>query len=391
MRAIQKLSLTTLLFCATQIAIAATPTCNSAAFETKVSWPNAQNPVWEMCWLTPQRSSGPRGSGLELRNVHFRGVLMIKRAHSPILFAEYKNGGGGNCYRDWKDTGAAMGAETGVRNTLGTPISTAKTNCDVSFSPTASYGICPFNGSGVPGIPSCAPPNTVALENLPNDAGMRMTTQYEASWYKYTARYIFLANGDIDTEFGFGNSDGTFNNFTHWHHNYFRFDFDINGAANDQILLNSALQPTEFFAMRQPRANYRVIDAVGQFGYEIAPGVNDNLSPANESGRNFHTTDIIGTKFVNNEYSDRATNNLSDCTMSPQNLASAAESIDRQDVVLYYRVSARDSTANDWPDGAGGFLPQDSMVCKRTGPKLQLFGSFPIADGDFLLFKDGME
>jgi hypothetical protein len=59
--------------------------------------------------------------------------------------------------------------------------------------------------------------------------------------------------------------------------------------------------------------------------------------------------------------------------------------------VLYYRASVRDTTANDIPAAGGGFLPQDSMVCKRVGPTLQLFGNFPIAEGDFLFLKDGME
>jgi hypothetical protein len=376
----------TLLLCSSLEA--ASPICNAAANENKVSWPNAENPVWEMCWLRPTRSSGARGSGLELRNIHFRGLLVMKRSHAPILFAEYRNSG--LCYRDWKDIEASMLVEPAVRNVLGTPaIFSSTTSCDISASATASFGLCPF---GVPGRTSqdCNG-GGVAIENLAANAGFRITAQYEAAWYKYTSRYVFSPNGDIGVEFGFGNSDGTNNDLTHWHHNYWRFDFDIDGADRDQISLNGTKLSTEFASLRSAREAYSVTDNAGQFGYQINPGANDTLFPANESGRNFHTSDIIGTRYIANEYTDRGTtNNLNDCALLSGNLANGA-SIDGTDVVVYYRASVRDTTANNWPALGGGFAPQDSMVCKRAGPTLQLIGNFPITEGDFSIFKDSLE
>lgn len=371
-------------------ALAGSPVCNSAANENKVSWPNAANAVWEMCWVRPSNSSGPRGSGLELRNIHFRGVLIMKRAHSPNLFAEYKNNAGGNCYRDWKDENSTILAEPAVRNILGTPVNfTATTNCDVSNLPTTSYGACPFGQSGRTGA-DCSAAGGVAIENLAAGAGFRLTSQYTAGWYKYTARYTFLQDGNIDTQFGFGNSDGTFNNVTHWHHNYFRFDFDIGGAGNDQVLADGVPASTEFSAVRQNRVIYEVRDAAQGFGYVIAPGANDDTFPANQSGRNLHTVDLIATTYKANEYTDNASWSLSDCAMNAGALANG-ESIANTDVVMYYRASVRDATANDVAATGGGFIPQDSMVCKRVGPSLQLTGAFPIAAGDFLYFKSGME
>src|SRR6187399_1732380 len=76
---------------------AATPTC--VAPEQKISWPTT-NPVWEFCYTAYNQSSGPRGSGLDLRNVHYNGRLVLKQAHAPMLFAEYTTS---TCYRDWKD------------------------------------------------------------------------------------------------------------------------------------------------------------------------------------------------------------------------------------------------------------------------------------------------
>ena len=369
-------------------ALALSPVCNPAANEIKVSWPSASNPVWEMCWLRPIHSVGARGSGLELRNVHFRGILMMKRSHAPILFAEYRNVN--TCYRDWKDVEASMLVEPIVRNVLGTPTNFfSTTSCDISGNPTASYGLCPF---GQPGRTSADCNNGgVAIENLPAGGGFRITSQYEAAWYKYTSRYTFMPNGDIGVEFGFGNSDGTLNNRTHWHHNYWRFDFDIDGANRDQIALSGTNISTEFTAVNTPRQIYSVMDNIGQFGYTINPGANDLLFPANESGRNLHTVDIIGTRHRANEYTDRgSTNTLSDCQMLSGNLADG-ESIDDTDVVLYYRASVRDSTLNNWAAPGGGFIPQDSMICKRAGPTLRLIGNFPIQAGDFSLFRDSLE
>lgn len=383
-----KLIVSVAAFFICQSAFALSPTCNPAANETKLSWPNAVNPTWEMCWLRPIHSSGAEGSGLELRNVHFRGVLVMKRSHAPILFAEYRNVG--TCYRDWKDIEASMLVEPVARNILGTPaVFTATTSCDVSNAATASYGLCPFSQPGR----TAADCNSggLAIENLPNSSGFRITSQYEAAWYKYTSRYIFAPNGDINVEFGFGNFDGTLNERTHWHHNYWRFDFDIDGADRDQIKLAGTSIGTEFAAVRDPNVPYEVTDTVSNFGYRINPGINDIAYPANESGRNLHTVDVIGTRHIAGEYTDRGnTNNLNDCAMLSGNLANG-ESIANTDVVVYYRASVRDTTANNWALPGGGFMPQNSMVCKRAGPTLQLIGNFPIAAGDFSIFRDGIE
>ncbi len=374
-------------FFAVSSAFAATPTCSAAANENKVSWPDAVNPVWEFCWLRASQSSGPRGSGLELRNLHYRGVLMVKRVHSPNLFAEYR--GVNTCYRDWKDVNTAFAVEAGVRNVLGTPTLSAKTNCDVSSAATTSYGACPYSASGVT-VPACAPSGTVAIENLANGEGVRLTQQYEADWYKYAGRYVLYANGNIDAELGFGNSNGTNNNLTHWHHNYFRFDFDIDGANNDVITVGNQPQTIEFAIERTPNEEVTVTDALAGFGYRVNPGARDNLYPANQSGRNLHFKDVLGTAYIQNEFTDNSAYSLSDCAMNHGALANGGN-IDKTDVVLYYRASVRDTTANSWPPGAVNFDPQDSMVCKKAGPQLQLIGNFPIAPGDFSVFKDGME
>ncbi len=52
------------------VAQAAQPVCTGN--ENLISWPSS-DPLWEMCWLRAPDSSGGNGSGLELRDVHYRG------------------------------------------------------------------------------------------------------------------------------------------------------------------------------------------------------------------------------------------------------------------------------------------------------------------------------
>jgi hypothetical protein len=359
------------------------PTC--VAPETLLQWP-ATDPVWALCWLRPSQSSGPRGSGLELRNVYYRGRLVLKRAHSPMLFAEYTTA---TCYRDWKDTNSNLLAEPAMRNVLGTRTSFGPTtSCDRSTSPTTSYGSCPFQ---IPGRVSGDCFSGVAIE----DRGdyVELTTQYNAAWYAYSARFRLHADGAIDPEFGFGNIDGTNNGITHWHHNYWRLDFDIDGAANDVIVENDAVQSTEFATLRCNASTvpscaterfWEVRDTVTGRGYRLLPSADDYISPTNQSGRNFHLRDVIGTAFVNNEFGDNPNYSLSDCTANHAALANGADldgpAGEGTDVVLYYRVGVRDRT-NEGPG------TQDSMVCKRAGPVL-----VPVGDwGGAVLFENGYE
>lgn len=339
------------------VARAGGPTCSGA--EQLLSWPET-DPVWEMCWLPPNNSSGPQGSGLELRNVYYQGILVLKTAHAPLLFAEYTTS---TCYRDWKDSTSNVLAEPAVRNQLGTSVEfNATTSCDRSDHPTQSYGACPFQLPGHTGV-DCF--GGVAIEDRGDH--VVLTTQYNAAWYSYSSRFIFHANGSFEPLFGFGNYDGTNNGITHWHHNYWRLDFDIDGPDNDVISVNDVVQATEFTGLRDltggpggTERTWEVRDTVTNRGYRLMPSAADYITPTNESGRNFHTTDVIGTVYVPNEYGDLANNPLGACTMSHNNLANGGDldgpAGDGTDVVLYYRVAVRDQTG------------VDSMVCKDAGP-----------------------
>lgn len=361
------------------VAHAASPTCVSP--EQKISWPTA-NPVWEFCYTAYNQSAGPRGSGLDLRNVHYNGKLVLKEAHAPMLFAEYTTS---TCYRDWKDVSTPILAETAVRNQVGTSSAfNATTSCDRSADPVASYGTCPYQ---LPGRSAADCFTGVAFED--KGAYLLVTAQYVADWYMYSSRFAFYADGSFEPEFGFGNRNGTNNSITHWHHNYWRLDFDIEGGANDQILQDNVVQATEFAALRcnatttPSCANERrwiVRDGVTGRGYELVPSADDYATPTNQSGRGFHLVDVMGTVYQSGEFGDNAAYQLSDCSMDEENLVNGGV-LDGpggtgSDVVLWYRVGVRDQTG------------VNSMICKSAGPAFRPVGDWSNA-GPLLI--DGFE
>ena len=49
-----------------------------------IDWP-AGHPVWSLCWISPDSSSGIDGSGLELRDVFFKGRRVRGRRQLGFL------------------------------------------------------------------------------------------------------------------------------------------------------------------------------------------------------------------------------------------------------------------------------------------------------------------
>ncbi len=387
MRSLNSLvAIATLVMAGMSLSHAGSPTC--VAPEKKLSWP-AVDPVWEMCWLPPGQSVAPSGSGMELRNVYFNGQLVLRRAHAPMLFAEYRGGSGGDCYRDWKDESSPILAADGVRNQLGVIPdggAAAITSCDRSESPTASYGTCPY-GLPTPAGYDCG--NGVMIEDM--GGYVRLTAQYRADWYMYSSRFNFYRDGRMEPTFGFGNRNGTYNTVTHWHHNYWRFEFDIEGSGDNVVSEAGVDKTTEFSALRNATGaggapvTWSVRNPATGNGYRFVPGEEDYAVLTNESGRNFHTVDFMATKAKPGEYGDNPNYDLFDCTMDKDALVNG-ENIANTTQALYYRVAVRDSTNNNWPPGCSGAscIPQDSMVCKKAGPMIVPFGpwsEFIFADG----------
>jgi hypothetical protein len=343
---------------------AGTPACSGPG-EVKVSWPTI-NPVWELCYLTPANSSAAQGSSIEIRDAYYNGHLVLERSHVPMLFANYLSG---TCYRDWKNTNSSFLKADRVEN----PHRAAITTCDASTSPTQTVNSCPFqnvNGSGSVGnAADCF--SGVQVEKYPDR--LLLTTNHSAAWYKYSSRYTFYLDGRIQPRFGFGNSDGTNFGITHWHHAYWRVNFDIDGADNDQVFFNEAVMDTEFSSIRDgnPHNHWMVKDSVTGRGYRIEMTAEDLLVDTDPTGDHYHEVDVMATKYklVGSipEYSDTpGSNNLGTCSMNENALVNGESLID-EDVVFWYRTAVND---------IGGA----SLNCKSGGPIYYPVGDWGVVD-----------
>ncbi len=212
----------------------AAPDCSVYTGAELMQWP-AADPAWEFCWRSP-RFSQPQsdGSGLELFDVTYNGHLVFDRTNVPILNVEYGPGGCG-CFRDWLDAEQDFEAAS-------------DTVCNDSTSGTS--GFCDAN-SPPQTICDCAATDT--CDDNPNNAcnvdigdfrgvaaydegtTLELTTQTRAGWYRYTMRWKFHLDGTIEPGFGFGAVENGCTDTSHFHHGYYRFDFDIDGAGNDQM------------------------------------------------------------------------------------------------------------------------------------------------------------
>jgi hypothetical protein len=155
-------------------------TCPSGT--TLVQWPaGVPSPTWEMCVLPPTTSSGTDGSGIELRQVFYKGHQVFKRANTPILNVNYMTGCG--CYRDWIDGEVkfqvykanpvpgnppvlAVGGPGAFVDAVEPPLTVCETG--------GSGGDVPSGSSGFRGV---------AVERLSDR--LILTSQLSAGWYRY--------------------------------------------------------------------------------------------------------------------------------------------------------------------------------------------------------------
>jgi hypothetical protein len=303
----------------------ATPTCNAP--DRLMRWPAAA-PVWEFCFRTPVSSTGTDGSGIEISDVFYNGHMVFKRAHVPVLNVLYQTGCG--CFRDWSNSEVkfrVLDANGAVINLAGTG------NFVETNFPAAT--VCETGGSG-----GDVPPTTgfrgVSAETSGNP--LVLTTQMTAGWYRYVMRWKFYLDGRIQPWFGYAAVSASCISNSHTHHNYWRLDFDIDGAANDTVQkapVNSGPSTTkpntgemtgfETSSLNRANFNWMVSDTVTGRGYRLVPGT---FIPADS----FAVSDSWALAYHPGEISDTG----GGCATSLNNYLTS-EPTDGQDVVLYVR------------------------------------------------------
>ena len=193
-----------------------------------ISRGNEVTPLWELTVVRPSGSSGNMGSGLEVRNVKFKGKTVLGRGHLPILNVKYKkprtNLDCGPTYRDWQ--WQEYDFECEGPNVAGTDYLRActkppRTIIDVPIDPKEE------EKAGFRGIAF-----------YPTEDAVLIRSYLMAGWYRYTTEWTLCANGTIKPRWGFGAVlDDNWNCVCekHHHHAYYRFDFDIETSYRNAV------------------------------------------------------------------------------------------------------------------------------------------------------------
>ncbi|MCH7975454.1 MAG: hypothetical protein IIC18_02725, partial [Bacteroidetes bacterium] len=192
-----------------------------------IDWP-AANPLWSFDFIRPANSTGSDGSGLELVDVYYTGHKVFDRAHVPVLNVEYDpTPGGCTCFRDWQyqesefhTDGIRAGAESCFADATAGEV---KTTCEF-----------PMGDDSAP--PGQEPNFTgVAVEEFKTE--LILTAHMLAGWYRYRMKWHFYTDGRIWPEYSMASNSGSACALEyHNHHAYWRFDFDLDGTPNDDVV-----------------------------------------------------------------------------------------------------------------------------------------------------------
>ncbi len=310
-------------------------------------------PLWEMLVIRPSASSGTHRSGIELRDVKYKGKTVFKRAHTPVLNVQYDPRPGQlNCgpYRDWQysedyfDAPAegAVDPAPGIRIVADGKIARTILNTNNDFG----------NFQGV----------AIYQQDVGFGKEIVLITEMNAGWYRYMAEYRFAPDGTIRPRYGFGATENACTCARHQHHVYWRFDFDIVNPANKLFQIERGrkfMSPikTEDIRFNRYQTNRSVLiqNSNGDEAYLLVPNLTDGIA------NYFHKADFWFLKYrsvpggtaLANEIDDAYrfySGECTDTTGSCININSFAngESLVDEDVVVWYGASFKhDEEAED--------------------------------------------
>lgn len=278
-----------------------------------IEWPTA-NPVWRFEAIRPAASSGTNGSGIELRNVQYRGKRVLKQAHIPILNVQYDDDECGP-YRDWLN-------DEWCYQAVGTDIQGAPGFRWCTQAPETIFESGEDGGNY----------QGVAIYEHP-DGSLRLLSQLSAGWYRYIPEWRFYPDGRMMPLFRFGGVSNSCVCNVHHHHAYWRLDFDILGKVNRvQESVEGVWTPIKKETSRR-RADgvptrWRVLHAKKEIGYEIIPGEHDGV------GDEFSGDDQYALLYRKGQIDDGGFRVL-DAEANLQGFVNN-QSILRKDVVIWY-------------------------------------------------------
>ena len=318
-----------------------------------IAWP-ADAPLWEFDLYRPANRTSLNGGGLELRDVFYRGRLVFARASVPVLNVEYDEGGCG-CFRDWQDEEALI--DVGADAVLTLP-------CLAQAQPGAVQTACEANGPANPTPGGDVGDFTgVSVEDYGDE--LVLTGHMQAGWYRYRMKWHLYADGRIWPEFSFAAADAICTQTGHRHHAYWRFDFDLDGTPDNDVIrehptpgstgLRFTTEASRLLAGAADPTYFSIVDADTGIGYEIHPGEEDRRLPADV----FSKTDVLVLRYKMDEIDDGQTVSTG-CAFEFEPFVDA-ESIENEDTVFWIRSGALHSEGQPYE-------------CDIVGPMLRPIG-----------------
>jgi hypothetical protein len=288
--------------------------------------------LWEMTVVRPSASSGTRRSGIEIRDVKYKGKLVMKRGHAPVLNVQYP---GGQCgpFRDWMyqedmfQTPSAGNTDPAPGIRIVAPGQIATTALESGQDTGNFKGVAIYN------------------QDVGNGMETVLITELQAGWYRYIMEWRFAPNGTIRPRYGFGAVDSSCVCFVHNHHVYWRFDMDVVNPTNRvyQMERGRRFQTpilNEMFLNKNNATNRKILvqNSTGNEAYEIVPSVTDGVVDV------FGVHDmwvlryktVVGGTALQNEIDDGFNQTTSQNAFIQIDSFLNNESVVDQDVVVWY-------------------------------------------------------
>lgn len=329
--------------------------------------------IWEILVVRPSSSSGRpfERSGLEVRDVKYKGKSVLKRGHVPVLNVKYVNDFCGP-FRDWQfQEGFFNAPAEGATN----PANGIRILAEGQIATTAvESGNDTGNFQGV----------AIYRQNVGGVTEVVMVTEMNAGWYRYIMEWRFALDGTIRPRYGFGSITDACVCRPRTHHVYWRLDFDVVGPDNKIFQVERGrkfIKPvtTEAAIFRSYQLNRRFLiqNSYGDEAYQITPNLTDG-SVTNSAGGltdNFGAGDFWLLRFkgaadapeeIDDPNPDHPDANVAyRAALDPW---ISGESLNNQDVVVWYAAHVFRVDGSSRPESAKPEVLQGKHV---VGPDLR--------------------
>ena len=296
---------------------------NGTAGQYQLTVTQNSSPLWEMLVIRPSASSGnsQERSGIEVRDVKYKGKSVLKRGHVPVLNVQYSTNQCGP-YRDWQyQEGYFDAPPTGATNPApGIRVLAPGQVAQTSLDSGDDFG----NFLGV----------AIYKQDVGNGEEIVMVSEMNAGWYRYIMEWRFAPDGTIRPRYGFGATNSACVCLVHQHHAYWRFDFDVVNPTNKIFQVERGrkfLTPVtnEIARLRNYQTNrsFLIQNSTGDEAYLLVPNLTDGATDTYGGGDFW----LLRYKDGPGELDDPNTSTAANLTPWVNN-----ESLVDQDVVIWY-------------------------------------------------------